>query len=721
MQKIAQIIPPIPTLNFYDYLIPSGILVKKGVLVKIPLGRRTEIGIVANIVDSSDFDFKKLKAIDTHKIYLSFDENYIDFLLAVSNYTLIPAYDLVKSLLRYHDPDIPPQKTFYKYDKSKSILTRLSPQAKELLKAFEENSIISRENLMEIASASVIKGLCDKNILEKISQRQTHSYQKPNIDFLTPSFGKDQEQALIDIRSFVQEKDFIPFLLDGITGSGKTEVFLEIAGDYFQKDKQVLILLPEIGLTSQTVKRFEKRFGVTPALWHSALSEKEKAFIYHGVLEGTIACVIGARSGLFLPFKNLGLIIVDEEHDNSYKQEEGGRYNARDMAVLRAKYYKIPIILASATPSLETYVNSEMGRYEKIILRERFGGAILPEIHLINMQNNAPSRGNWISEPLKNAIMKTAEQKEQSLLFINRRGYAPLMLCRGCGYRIECPFCSAWMVYHHHKTHLKCHQCGETSGVPTQCKSCGATDKFIPCGPGVERLYEEVRNLFPHLSAEILSSDYFDNPEALNNLLTRIYQGEVHILIGTQMIAKGHDFPNLTLVGIIDADIGLGGGDLRASERSFQLLEQVSGRSGRKAGKEGVVYIQTYNPNHPVMQSIKNRDRDEFLDNEAHTRLEVGHPPFGKLAALIISSENHESLQEFTKLMAQKQPYVEDISVFGPAPAAIAMLRKRYRYRFLLKAPKKISLQNFIKAWISEIKIPSHIRLNIDIDPISFL
>ncbi|MEM6602609.1 MAG: primosomal protein N' [Pseudomonadota bacterium] len=720
-ETIAQVVVPVPTSEPYDYIIENNNEDVTGRIALIPIGPRREKGIILNTAQKSTVSRQKLRKIVKLYDLPALKAEFLSFIQKAADYNISTPGEIMKAALRGFQPDNSGTDVKYYRLKNTHIMSRLTPQRAKIIDILRQTPLIAHEVLKSQISLSALKGLIDQDIIETIIKTETHPYKTPDINFFTPDFGQDQSKAVKSLNTSLQKGGYKSFLLDGVTGSGKTETFLEAAAETFKQGKQVLILMPEIGLTDQVAARFAKRFGCTPALWHSQSKERDKRLIWQGVVDGSLKCVVGARSSLFLPFTNLGLIIVDEEHDGSYKQEEGMRYHARDMAVLRASLEKIHIILASATPSLESYVNAEVGRYEKVVLRERFGGANLPDIKMINLQQHAPPSQHWISQPLKQAIEATYEKGEQSLLFINRRGYAPLMLCRACGYRVECPNCSAWMVYHHSRSEMKCHQCGQKSIVAQQCKSCGATDEFVPCGPGVERLYEEARSYFPHMRCEILSSDHQENPDLFADLLAEIRLGKVDILIGTQMIAKGHDFPNLTTVGVIDADLGLGGGDLRAGEKTFQILEQVSGRAGRAVGKQGTVYVQSYNPHHPVMEALAARDRDAFLDNEAQTRLDIGHPPFGKLAAFILSAKDHKMLYDFATFLSTKQPAAKDITIYGPAPAAMFMLRSRYRYRFLIKAKRNINIQDYIRYWLKQVKIPSQIKFHIDIDPVSFL
>jgi primosomal protein N' (replication factor Y) len=718
--QIAEIITPLPIFDYLDYKIPDdGQVYQIGDYVKISIGSRYEIGIITKI--KSDSAFKKLKFI-THKYPIfPLNQSMIDFMYKISHYTLAPIGDILKSILQGFVTDNQLLQTDY-LEINSIDQQNLTSKRQEIIDYLRNHSNILASECRTLFSANIIRDMLKKHQLKIVKQQKKHIYYAPNIFFNAVKLGQEQKIALLAFQETHQFDKFVPFLLDGVTGSGKTELYLEAIATIWQKntDSQIVIFIPEIGLFDQTIKRFMHRFQVEPAIWHSQMRASERILIRNGVVDGTIKCVIATRSGLFLPFKNLKMIIVDEEHDSSYKQEEGFRYHARDMAVLRAKIEQITIILASATPSIESYVNAETGRYHKLTLKERYGTAVLPNVKIIDLKKTHLEKGHWISKPLQDAIMHAAFNGEQSLLFLNRRGYAPLMICQGCGFRIECPFCTAWVVYHRQFDCLKCHQCGQTSDLPMKCHSCGSTDTLKPCGPGVERLFEEVETLFPHLKSVILSSDYQENPQKLQELLKQIYQGEIHILIGTQMIAKGHHFPHLTCVGIIDADLGLKGGDFRAFERSFQMLEQVTGRAGRNE-KQGNVYVQTYNPTHPVMIALANHDRDGFLEFEANNRLEAEYPPFGRIAALILSSDTEKKLIEFMRIMIKNQPNEDNIKIFGPAPAPIFLLRGRYRYRFLIKTSRQLLPQAYIRYWFTKFSIPKDIKIHIDIDPINFL
>jgi primosomal protein N' (replication factor Y) len=538
------------------------------------------------------------------------------------------------------------------------------------------------------------------------------------------TFSTHQHTAADALIKIVAADTFQTVLLDGVTGSGKTEVYFEAIAKALHQGKQILVLLPEISLSVQFLERFERRFGVLPALWHSKVTPTQKHRTWQGVARGETRVVVGARSALFLPYQNLGCIIVDEEHDASYKQEgEGVLYHARDMAIVRAKLGEIPLVLVSATPSLETMVNVGQNKYSYLYLPTRHAGAVMPQVAMIDLKKEPPERGHFLAPRLIAALTETLAAEEQSLLFLNRRGYAPLTLCRGCGYRFQCASCAAWLVEHRRSQKLQCHHCGHQQPIPKQCPECSAEDSLVSCGPGVERIQEEVQALFPDARTLILDSDLTvpnqKTSEILNEALRQIEAHEIDIIIGTQIIAKGHHFPSLTCVGIVDADLGLSGGDLRAGERTFQLLHQVSGRAGR-GEKSGRVFIQTYMPEQPVMQALATHNRDQFLEAEGRAREKGGMPPYGRLAAVIVSGANELQLDLFCRAVAQQAPRFDDIRVLGPAPAPMAFLRGQYRRRFLVKAEKTVGLQQFLRAWLAPIKTPSTLTLKIDIDPQSF-
>jgi len=515
---------------------------------------------------------------------------------------------------------------------------------------------------------------------------------------------------------------FAAFLLDGVTGSGKTEVYFEAIAEALRVDPnaQVMVLLPEIALTQAILSRFEERFGAAPAPWHSGLSDKERRRTWRETAHGRARIVIGARSALFLPYANLKLIIVDEEHDGSYKQEDGVTYHARDMAVMRAKLEGAGVVLASATPALETVVNAEAGRYARLMLAARPGAARLPDVELVDLRRAPPEKNHWLSPHLIHAMRDTFAAGEQTLLFLNRRGYAPLVLCKACGERLKTPGTENWLTEHRYSGRLVCHVTGYAIPKPTVCPSCGAKDSLIGVGPGVERVAEEVRVLMPQARIEIFSSDTAMGGDATRGIIERMETGEIDVLIGTQIVAKGHNFPNLTLVGVVDADSGMKGGDLRAGERTYQLLSQVAGRAGR-AERPGRALVQTYAPDNPAMMALADGDRDGFLQIERDVRAELGLPPFGRLAALIVSAPSAEMVEEACRDISLAAPNGAGIELFGPAPAPITVLRGRHRRRFLVKSPRNVDLSAYMAAWTVRLKLPRPVRISVDIDPYSFM
>lgn len=555
------------------------------------------------------------------------------------------------------------------------------------------------------------------NTLEKNSKKPL-VFQEPDRLHSTLTFSPAQQNAIQTLKRKI-EAGFSVSLLDGVTGSGKTEVYFESLSEALKHPGQVLVLLPEITLTTAWLERFESRFGVKPALWHSNITLKQKRDTWQAIMKNEARVIVGARSALFLPFQKLNLIIVDEEHDSSFKQEDGVLYQARDMAIVRAKIADCPIILASATPSVETYCNVLSQKYDHIELPERFAGATLPDIRLIDMRQKSKGPIRFISPELQTLLENNLQKKEQSLLFLNRRGYAPLVLCRACGERLKCPHCSTWLVEHRHNNCIQCHHCGYQRRIPEICPTCKQKGTFVSCGPGVERIQEESKILFPNAVLQVVTSDTLSNPKEFSTILQKIKANEIDILIGTQILAKGHHFANLTLVGVIDSDMGLSGGDLRASERTFQLLHQVMGRAGREQ-KKGIAVLQTYSPDNMIIQALKENNRSSFLNEEIASRQLLHMPPFGKLAAIIISGKNEQRVFQTAQKIIQKAPFTSEIDVLGPTPAPLALLRGKYRYRILVKTFKEVKIQNILKTWLSCITSPSGVNIRLDIDPYNF-
>lgn len=591
---------------------------------------------------------------------------------------------------------------------------------KELLTIYKRLPEVSLNFIEWVARYTMTpRGLLAKMVLSGFSDKEVQQKEIPSSlnEPLKVSLSLEQQEAVTALISALRQSKFQPFLLEGITGSGKTEVYFQAIAEALALNKQVLVLLPEIALTQHIVERFRERFGHLPHLWHSGITPRARRLLWQQVLNGEPGVVIGARSSLFLPFPNLGLIIVDEEHDASFKQEEQVLYHARDMAVVRAQLSEIPVLLSSATPSLETVANTQQGRYTPLHLTVRHGGASLPHVQIIDMCQQPQG---WISQPLQLALMQTLAAKQQSMLFLNRRGYAPLTLCRTCGYRFICPGCTAWLVEHKKSHKLHCHHCGYAHPIPAACPQCQASESFIACGPGVERIHEAVQNLLPQARLALLTSDTLATPKQVSEAFARIAAGEVDIIIGTQVLAKGHHFPLITTIGVIDADLGLSGGDLRASERTFQLLHQVAGRAGR-GQHAGQVYLQTYQPQHPVIQALATTEIQTFLACETQAREVAQMPPFSRLASLIVSGLNRPDVENTAKLIAYQALRHPQVEILGPVPAPLAQLRGRHRWRLLFKAPRTLMLQSYLASWLPQVKPKGTTRITVDIDPYSFL
>lgn len=563
----------------------------------------------------------------------------------------------------------------------------------------------------------ILKMVLPTDVCEK--SKKPIAFEIPQTNKNEILFSDEQQQAVDHILPKIQQK-FSVTLIDGVTGSGKTAVYFEAISKALQNQKQVLVLLPEITLTTAWLSRFKKHFGVAPAVWHSAMTPKQRRDTWHAVQNGTARVLVGARSALFLPFEKLGLIVVDEEHDASYKQEDGVLYQARDMAIVRGQIEKLPVLLASATPSIETFCNVESGRFDKVTLTKRFAGAQMPEIELVDMRTKNKEEKGFISPALKTALAENLVAGNQSLLFLNRRGYAPMRLCRACGEKIKCPHCSVFLTEHRSSKKMVCHQCGYTRALTNDCPVCGEKDTLISCGPGVERIFEEATELFPNARVQMVTSDTMTSPKAFDELCQSLENHSVDILIGTQMLAKGHHFPDLTLVGVVDADFGLAGGDLRASERTFQLLQQVSGRAGR-SDKKGKVLLQTYSPQNTVIQALLTGDRPLFMESEIAARQLLSMPPFGRLASLIISGKNELATLKIAKSLARHAPIIQGVEFLGPVQAPIFQLRGKYRYRILVKSPKQTPLSRILKDWLDKFTPPPTVNVRVDIDPYTFL
>ena len=724
----------------FDYSVESkkdGVCV--GQVVLVPFGKRKNVGIIVG-EGTRTIPEEKLKRIEEIYEINPIPQPSIELINFLANWYCAYKGLVLKMVLspveaitsteykkvyksKFQDSDEIEEINKYKItSKRKLILDFL----------FKSKQAVFQEDLIDNTgvSKSILKDMTKKNlIVEELVKKQAYSNLKvPNYKKIKFEINKllnsEQKNAVEKINVSIKKKKPDCFLLDGVPGSGKTETYFQTVKTCLDEGKQILILLPEISLTPDWEKRFHQSFSFAPLVWHSGITKTKKKQIWLSALNSSAGVIVGARSALMLPILNLGLIIVDEEHDPAFKQEEGVRYNARDMAIYKAIRSSVPIVLASATPSLETYHNMKIGKYIHLTLPKRATGAALPDIKLIDLKANTPERGKWISSVLTNEIKSKLDNREQSLLFLNRRGYAPLTICNSCGNKIKCVNCETWLVEHRSQNTLVCHHCGFTKRISNTCDICGAEGQIKACGPGVERIEEEINQLFPEAKLTVLSSDTMKSQKTLVKTLEKIKNNKVDIIIGTQMIAKGHDFPDLKLVGIIDSDVGLSGGDLRASERSFQLLQQVSGRSGRHSIDEqdkGVVFLQTYDNENPIIRAIAKNNRDDFFEKELSSRKNANMPPFGRLAAIILSSKYERKLDGFASELLRVAPLFKNVKIFGPAPAPLYFLRGKYRRRFLIKSDKTVNIQDVLLNWTNKIKTPHYVKLTIDIDPFSFM
>lgn len=723
LKRVVPVLVPLPVPGPYSYAVPEGMHVEPGSVVQVPVGPRPLIGVVWDGESQDGLDPKKLRPIT-----LAFDcpplsKEMRDFVDWVAAYTLSPPGLVARMAVRAPaalDPE--PMVEAVRFIGGQP--ERLTPARVRVLDIAKGEDIPwTRSGLAHAAgvSMSVIDGLTAQGVFETVFLPPPPVVARPEPDYAAPRIEGVQKEAAAEIVASIREGGFSASLIDGVTGSGKTEVYFEAIAETLRRGKQVLILLPEIALTPAFLERFQDRFGAKPGEWHSDLSPRMREKVWRGVVTGEVRVVAGARSALFLPFEELGLIIVDEEHDPAYKQEDRVFYNARDMAVVRGRIGDFPVVLVSATPSVESQVNGLSGRYNLVQLPTRFGDAAMPDLHLIDMRRHAPERGGFLSPLLLRAMARTIERKEQSLLFLNRRGYAPLTLCRVCGHRFQCPQCSSWLVEHRFKSQLQCHQCGYHQHTPEHCPDCGTFDHLVACGPGVERIAEEVEKHFPDARTIVMSSDLLGSVKRMRLELEAIANGEADIVIGTQLVAKGHNFPLMTLVGIVDADLGLANGDPRAAERTFQLLSQVTGRAGR-TGLKSHGLLQTYQPMHPVMQAIVSGDASAFYEREINEREKAILPPFGRLASIIISAETRADAETHARGLRAAAPAVTGISVLGPAEAPLALVRGRHRFRLLVHGRRNSDMQAFLRVMLNAgPKQRGSVQVQLDVDPQSFL
>ncbi|UIJ46722.1 primosomal protein N' [Sphingomonas cannabina] len=718
----ARVIVMNSALGPLDYRVPHGMEVEPGSIVVAPLGPRQLLGVAWEpdrlaTEEVGDNRLRNLLAVADAPPIPAPLRRLVEW---TADYYLAPLAAVLRMALSSTSA-LEGGKTIVEYRATGEPPDRMTAQREQALERIGDRQGLIRE-LATIADVSegVIRGLVKAGALEGIAVDLDSPYPEPDPNHAPPELTKDQAYAAGILQASVAAKDFEPFLLDGVTGSGKTEVYLEGVAEALREGKQALVLLPEIALTEPFLKRFHARFGVEPVAWHSGLRQSQRRRAWRQIAAGQAKVVVGARSALFLPYPRLGLIVVDEAHETSFKQEDGVHYHARDVAVMRGRFEGCPVVLASATPAIETRHQVELGRYRELKLPGRYGKAELPAIEAIDLLAEPPERGRWIAPRLVRAIDETLERGEQVLLFLNRRGYAPLTLCRTCGHRFQCPNCTAWMVEHRLIRRLACHHCGHVIPTPRACPECESEDSLVACGPGVERIADEARALFPDAKIAIVTSDTIWSPAKAAEFVGRMEAGDIDIVVGTQLVTKGYHFPNLTLVGVIDADLGLEGGDLRAAERTFQQIMQVAGRAGR-GEKPGTVLVQTHAPKARVIEALVSGDAEAFYAAETEARRDADAPPFGRFAAIVVSSEDKAAADETARVIARAAPEVDGMDVFGPAPAPLAMLRGRHRFRLLVHATRQLDVQDVIRDWLGALDWPAKVRVAVDVDPYNFL
>jgi len=705
-----------------DYRVPETMTVGPGSVVVAPLGPRQIVGIVweAERLPGTDVPEAKLRPLLEVLPVRPLRAELRRLIEWTADYYCAPLAHVARMVLSSGGALRGPA-TMTEYRLTGAQPSRMTPQRQTAMEALEGEQATIRE-LAELAGVSdgVLRGLVSQGVLEPVAVGVDRPYPRAHPGHDVPELNADQREVADTLVKAVKARIFAPFLLDGVTGSGKTETYFEALAAALEGGRQVLVLLPEIALTEAFLRRFEDRFGAAPVVWHSSLKSTERRRAWRAIAAGTAQVVVGARSALFLPYAKLGLIVVDEAHEVSFKQDDGVRYNARDVAVMRARFEAIPVVLASATPALESLQMAESGIYEKLDLASRYGGAQLPSIATIDLTEEPPERGHWLAPRLVEQLQERLDRGEQSLLFLNRRGYAPLTLCRNCGFRFQCPNCTAWLVEHRLSSRLACHHCGHETAPPPACPECGEPDCLVACGPGVERIADEVREILPEARVAVVTSDTLNSPEKAAAFVAQAEAKAIDVIVGTQLVTKGFHFPELTLVGVVDADLGLEGGDLRAAERTYQQVAQVAGRAGRGA-KPGEVLIQTRHPGAPVIAALADGDRDAFYEAETEARRSAGAPPFGRWAAIIVSSEDEAEAREAANRIGAARPAADDLAILGPAPAPMALLRGRYRYRLLINARRSANVQDVIRKWLGSLDFAQGVRVSVDIDPYSFV
>jgi primosomal protein N' (replication factor Y) len=702
----------------YSYRVPYGKTVVRGSIVAVPLVGRLTLGVVWG-EPKDNYAHNRLKDIEVIYDVPPLSDELLKTVDWVSRYTLAPPGLVLRSVLRSTEA-LELDRPVLAYRRTGQEPDRVTPARARVLDTVADGEAWTKTSLVGTSgvSPSVIEGLERAGALERLEIPAPPVVRDPDPDAAPLTLSAEQTTALAQIRE-LDPAEFGVALLDGVTGGGKTAVFFEAVADTLRAGRQALILLPEIALTGTFLDRFTKRFGTRPAEWHSDMTPAQRTRTWRGINDGTVRAVVGARSALFLPFHELGLVVLDEEHDGAYKQNDGVNYHARDMAVVRARFAGARVILSSATPSVESRNNANSGRYKHVLLTSRFAAQSLPDITALDMREEPPEKGQWIAPRLARELFATLDRGEQALLFLNRRGYAPLTLCKSCGHQYQCPDCDAWLVEHRFRGVLMCHHCGFERKRPKVCTECGTEDSLVPIGPGIERVAEEVSLRFPEARTVILSSDMGSNAQ-LRERFAEIERGEYDLIIGTQLVAKGHHFEKLTLVGVLDADLGLAHGDPRAAEKTFQILTQVTGRAGR-ASKAGRAFLQTYHPTHPVMEAMVKQDREAFYAHELEVREDGALPPFGRLAALIVSANEHDDAMNFARKLLSAAPQADGLRLFGPADAPVAMVRGRHRVRLLAQSPKDFDLSGYVRFWLTSAeRVSGNLRVQVDIDPMSF-
>jgi len=720
-ERTAQVLLPLPLAEPFDYKVPPGMNVELGDYVLVPFGRRKLMGVVWG-QSPATFAKDRLKAVIEVQQVPPMAASLRQFIDWVAAYTVSPKGAVLKLSLTSDSAQEEKAVRHFAAAGTLPPALKLTPQRQRVLDEAEIPLSVAELARRAACSPAVVQGLVKAGALVPVEVGEAPPI-PPDLSLAGSTLSPDQAHAAEILVQKVRDHKFSTTLLDGVTGSGKTEVYAKAIRDALQHGQQVLVLVPEIALSVQMLERFARLFGAFPVQWHSDLGQGARQRAWRAVANGTAHIVVGARSALFLPFKTLGLVVVDEEHDQAYKQEEGVSYHARDMAVVRGQQLGIPVILSSATPSIESVVNVQEGRYDHVVLTQRHGGVSMPKIELVDMLKNPPPRGRWLALPVVDAIRENMAKGEQSLLFLNRRGYAPLTLCRTCGHRMMCPNCTAWLVEHRagvYRGRLVCHHCGHQEKAHENCPKCNDKDSFVACGPGVERVEEEVRALFPEARIMVLASDTTNSWRALQGMLNDISDRKVDIIIGTQIVAKGHHFPHLTLVAVVDADIGLEGGDMRARERTYQLLEQVGGRAGR-ASLPGTVLLQTQFAKNFIFQSLVDHDRAGFIAHEIDERATHHWPPYARLAALIVTGRDLMRVERAAQDIRNLSAFPDDVEIFGPAPAPLAKLKKMHRFRLLVRAPRAMKLQPMLAQLLGRLALPKGVDLQIVIDPFTFL